>query len=462
MSKQLSSAILAGLIYNDDFRRKTIPQLKKEYFDGNYEHVFELFEQYYSKYSKVPTKEALQVEVENSERLSEDQFQGVNKITETLFSEKAEKATSSVSTDWLIEKTHEHCLNKSAYLGVMKVMSILDGSDKVHSRTAIPDILKESLNINFDPDIGHDYFKDAAERYEYYHRKEYKIPMPLEMFNKITKGGIPPKSLLLFVAPTGVGKTVMKTFCSSQFLMQGQDVLYITLEMAEERIAERIDAALFDCNLDHLNMLMKDKYEEKIEKLRGKTLGNLIIKEYPPGAISANNIRALLDELDATKGFRPKVLCVDYLNLLKSSRLKVGQDNSYAQIKAVTEELRAIAVEYELLLVTSTQTNRGGLGASSYDLSEISESVGTAFTADAIFALISTEEMEQLGQLRIRQLKNRFGPLNPKSFLIGMDRAKMSFYDLDNPDLETEAAPPDNPLASKPKNKKPDLNQFTI
>lgn len=461
MSNKMSAVMLSALIYNEEFHRKVYPHLKADFFDGLYQEAFQLYQEHYDNYAQVPSKEALEVELSNREGLSESDYHHLEEIVGRIYSEDTETQIKKMSQDWLLEKTHEHCLNKSAYMGVMEVMSILDGSNKVMSKTAIPDILRESLNISFDSDFGHDYLEDALERFDYYHKKEYKLEFPLKMLNLITKGGIPPKSLVLFIAPTGLGKTLMKTFCATHFLMQGHDVLYITLEMAEERIAERMDASLMDITLDDLKMVLKDKYQEKIDKLKSKTTGKLIIKEFPPGSISAANIRAMLDELAATKNFKPKVVMVDYLNLMKSSRLKGSDNSEYKYIKYITEELRAVAVDYNLLMITSTQTNRGGLGSVTYDLTEISESVGVAFTADAIFAMMSNDELEELGQMRIAQFKNRFGPLSPKSFIVGVDRPKMKFFDVD---LSFDA-PPEKPTPSLPGPKersKPSVDGFKI
>lgn len=463
MSNKMSAVMFSALIYNNEFLRKVYPHMKKEYFDGVYQHAFQMFSEFYDKFKSVPPYDAMEVELGDRPGLSESDYQHLGEIFERIYSEATEEQIRKMSLEWLIDKTQEHCLNKSAYMGVMEAMSILDGSNSAMTKSAIPDILRESLNINFDTTFGHSYLDDAAERYEYYHRKEYKLKFPLKMLNLVTKGGIPPKSLLLFIAPTGLGKTLMKTFCATHFLMEGHDVLYVTLEMAEERIAERMDATLLDVTLDDLKMVLRDKYIEKIDKLKAKTTGKLLIKEFPPGSISAANIRSMLDELAATKNFKPKVLFVDYLNLMKSSRLKAGDGNEYKYIKYITEELRAIAVDYNLLLVTSTQTNRGGLGSKMYDLTEISESVGMAFTADAIFAMMSNDELEELGQMRIAQFKNRFGPLTPKSFIVGVDRPKMKFYDVD---LDFEPPPernPNNPALPGPKERaKPSIDGFKI
>lgn len=463
MSNKMSAAIMAGLIYNGEFARRVLPHLKPEYFDGTYQKLFEVYSGHIVKYTTIPSREALDIDLGNAKGITETDYQNITHVIDQLYSDNAASQAEKMSTDWLVEKTKEHCLSKSSYLGVMQVMSILDGTDKVHEKSAIPDILREALNINFDQTVGHDYLTDAESRYEYYHRKEYKIRFPLEMMNKVTKGGVPPKSLMLFVAPTGVGKTVMKTFLAADYLMQNKDVLYITLEMAEERIAERIDANLLDVSLDNLKMVVRDSYINKIEALKKKTTGKLIIKEYAPGTISSAHIRALLDDLKSTQNFKPQVILVDYLNLLTSARMKGGADNGYQYIKSITEELRAIAVDYETLMVTSTQTNRAGLGASSYDMSEISESVGTAFTADIIFAMISTEEFEQLGQLRIKQFKNRFGPLQPSSFMIGMQRDKMKFFDLDlGASMPEPAQSHTMPTTSQQPKQKPSVDTFII
>lgn len=458
MSDHIPLAILSALSHRKDFAQRVVTHLKSEYFQNEHRVYFDLFSEYYAKYGEMPNKDAAEIELSKRSGMSEYLFSDAQDLIEQIFSEKVESEIDKISEKWLIDTTESYCLDKSVYNGIMTSLAIIDGTDKTYEKTAIPDILKNSLAITFDQTFGHDYLLDADARYDFYHKKENKIRLPLKIFNDITNGGIPEKSLLLFVAPTGVGKTLMKTYTAAEMLLAGYDVLYVTLEMAEERIAERVDATLMDIPLTDMKMLLRDKFKSKIDAIREKTTGRLIIKEYPPGVITTANIRNLLDDLDMKQDFRPKILMVDYMNLIGSSRVRTDA-GSYTIMKMVSEELRAIAVENELLCITSTQTNRGGMGATSYDISEISESVGSAFTADVIWAMISTDELEELGQLRIRQLKNRFGALIPKSFVIGMDRPKMSFFDLDDASdgaaYEAKSKDTASVLPSKKPSKKP-------
>ena len=427
MIEKFEHKILSNLIYDQDYMRKVIPFISETYFDNFSERtIFNEINNHITKYETLPTKSILGIELENRNDLSEDMFKECSVILDNLLEEK-------IDQNWLIDTTEKWCKERAVYLALMESIKIADGKDKTRSRDAIPSILSEALSISFDDHVGHDYFGDADARFEFYHRKEDKIAFDLDMFNKITKGGLPRKTLNIALAGTGVGKSLFMCHQAASSLLNGQNVLYITLEMAEERIAERIDANLFNVDIKSLIDLPKPMYDTKVEKLVKKTHGRLIIKEYPTASAHAGHFKSLLNELSLKKGFSPDIIFIDYLNICSSSRYKGSIVNSYTFVKAIAEELRGLAVEYDVPIVSATQTTRSGFGSSDVDLTDTSESFGLPATADFMFALISTDELEELNQIMVKQLKNRYNdPTMNKRFVIGIDRAKMKLYNLED------------------------------
>jgi len=423
--ERIETTILRNLIYNEEYSRKVIPFIKPEYFEQRSEKViFEEITQFIVKYGSAITIEALNIETENRSDLTEDEIKNIRDINSSL-------TDSVVENQWLVDSTEKWCRDRAIYLALMESIHIADGEDEKKNRDAIPSILSDALAVSFDNHIGHDYLNDYEERYESYHRKEDKIPFDLEYFDKITKGGLPNKTLNIALAGTGVGKSLFMCHMASSVLLQGKNVLYITLEMAEEKIAERIDANLLNVNIQNITDLPRPMFESKVTNLAQKTQGTLIIKEYPTASAHSGHFKALLQELALKKSFRPDIIFIDYLNICASSRYKAGSNvNSYSFIKAIAEELRGLAVEANLPIVSATQTTRSGFGSSDVDLTDTSESFGLPATADLMFALISTEELEGLNQIMVKQLKNRYNdPTIFKRFVVGIDRAKMRLYD---------------------------------
>ncbi len=425
--KNIEQTILANLISNEQYARKVIPFLKPEYFqDNNEKIVFEEISKFAVKYSKLPTSISLQVELNSRKDLKEQTYKDITSLVETL-------QVDPVDDEWLTQTTERFCKDKAVYNAVVDGISIIEGRDKNRKPDALPSLLTDALAVSFDNRVGHDYFKDAEARFEYYHKKEKRIPFDLEFFNKITKGGLPQKTLNIALAGTGVGKSLFMCHMAANCLNQGRNVLYITLEMAEERIAERIDANLMNISMDNLHDLPKKMYEDKMEKVYNKTKGKLIIKEYPTASAHTNHFRALIQELAIKKSFKPDIIFVDYLNICASSRFRGGTNiNSYTMIKSIAEELRGLAVENNLPILSATQTTRSGYGSTDIGLEDTSESFGLPATADFMFALISTEEMEELNQITVKQLKNRYNdPSTNKRFVLGIDRSKMRLYDVE-------------------------------
>jgi replicative DNA helicase len=423
--ERIETTILRNLVYNEDYSRKVIPFIQPDYFESKSEKViFEEIVQFIVKYGSAITIEALNIEVENRTDLTEDQVKEVREINKSLNDFPVEK-------QWLLDTTEKWCRDRAIYLALMESIHIADGNDGKKNRDAIPSILSDALAVSFDNNIGHDYLQNYEERYEFYHRKEDKIEFDLEYFNKITKGGIPNKTLNIALAGTGVGKSLFMCHVASSVLLQGRNVLYITLEMAEERIAERIDANLLNVPIQQLVDLPRSAFENKVNNIAKKTQGTLIIKEYPTASAHSGHFKALLNELALKKSFRPDIIFIDYLNICASSRFKGGSNvNSYTLIKSIAEELRGLAVEFNVPIVSATQTTRSGFGSSDPELTDTSESFGLPATADLMFALISTEELEQLGQIMVKQLKNRYSSTDIyKRFVLGIDRAKMRLYD---------------------------------
>ena len=417
--------VLRNLLHNEEYLRKVIPFIKSEYFqDYNQKIVFEEIMSFVSEYNEVPSKEVLSIEIEKRKDINDTSYQEISKLISYLDDEPAER-------EWLENTTEKWCRERAIYMALMESISIADGQDDKKQPDAIPSILSDALSVSFDNHVGHDYLQDYAERFDLYNKKEEKIEFDLEFFNKITKGGLPNKTLNIALAGTGVGKSLFMCHVASSVLLQGKNVLYITLEMAEERIAERIDANLLNINIQEIADLPKPMFETKVNNIAQKTQGTLIIKEYPTASAHAGHFRSLLNELALKKSFRPDIIFIDYLNICASSRYRAGSNvNSYTTVKAIAEELRGLAVEANVPIISATQTTRSGYGSSDVELTDTSESFGLPATADLMFALISTEELEGLGQIMVKQLKNRYNDLNMfKRFCIGVDRAKMRLYD---------------------------------
>ena len=425
--KNITLTILENLVANEEYARKVLPFLKEEYFqDRNQRIVFKEISSFALKYSKLPTKTSLEVELDNRKDLTEQQYKDITNIVSNF-------TDDAVDIEWLTDTTETFCKDRAIYNAVVDGISIIEGRDSTRKPDALPSLLTDALSVSFDNRVGHDYIEDASDRFEYLHRKEERIPFDLEYFNKITKGGLPQKTLNIALAGTGVGKSLFMCHMAANCINQGRNVLYITLEMAEERIAERIDANLMNVSMDALQDLPKPMYDDKIEKIMNKVKGKLIIKEYPTASAHTNHFRSLLQELSIKKSFTPEIIFVDYLNICASSRFKGGSNiNSYTLIKSIAEELRGLAVENNVPIVSATQTTRGGYVSTDIGLEDTSESFGLPATADFMFALISTEEMEELQQITVKQLKNRYNdPTVNKRFVLGIDRSRMKLYDVE-------------------------------
>jgi archaellum biogenesis ATPase FlaH len=422
----IEKVIFANLLYNEDYARKAIPFLKDEYFsDFSDKQIFKIVDDYVKKYNAFPTKESLLIDLGNKEGLSDETFRNVKGIIDGLSTEKETKL------EWLLDQTEKFCQEKAVYNGIMASIQILDDKSGKASKGSIPQILSDALAVSFDTHIGHDFIEDASSRFEFYHKKEARIAFDLDYLNKITQGGLPRKTLNIALAGTGVGKSLFMCHCAAANMMAGLNVLYITMEMSEERIAERIDANLLDIPLDDLKVLPKEVYDKKISKLSGK--GKLIVKEYPTACAGSANFRHLLNELKIKKNFVPDIIYIDYLNICMSSRIKHAANvNSYTLVKAIAEELRGLAVEYDVPVVSATQTTRSGYSNSDVGLEDTSESFGLPATADFMFALITSEQLHSLNQIMIKQLKNRYNDpgVNTK-FVVGVDRTKMRLYNVE-------------------------------
>ena len=430
----IEQTILKNLVSNEDYTRKVLPFLKEDYFTDRHEKiVFDEINKFVDKYNKLPTIETLQIELQNRKSLNEEDFR---KTTETLDNINTDSSsdTNNDNYDWLCDTTEKFCKDKAIYNAIVEGIGIIDGKDN-DKRTpdSIPSILTDALAVSFDNAIGHDYIGDAESRFEFYNRIEKRIPFDLEFFNKITKGGLPPKTLNVALAGTGVGKSLFMCHMSANCLLQHKNVLYITLEMAEERIAERIDANMMSVSMEDLHDLPELMYKDRIKRISEKTNGQLVIKEYPTASAHVGHFRALTKELALKKSFKPDIIFIDYLNICTTSRFKNASNiNSYSYVKAIAEELRGFAVEMNIPIVTATQTTRGGFSNTDIDLTDTSESFGLPATADLMFALISTEELEGLNQILVKQLKNRYNdPTTNKRFVVGIDRAKMKLYDVE-------------------------------
>lgn len=429
MEQKIQTTILRNLINNDEFTRKVIPFIRKEYFESDHRLIFDQVISFVDKYNKLPTPEALEIELSSldvNDALLVDASTVLNGIRATKDNE--------VNTDWLVDETERWCQDRAIHLAIMESINIIEGKHKLLKKDALPKLLSDALGVTFDSSVGHDYINDAEKRFDFYHTIEDRIPFDLEYFNSITKGGLPRKTLNIALAGTGVGKSLFMCHVAANALTQGKNVLYITLEMAEERIAERIDANLMNLPIDQLETLPKEMFDNKISKIAQKNIGKLIIKEYPTGAAHTGHFRALLNELKLKKNFMPDMIFIDYLNICSSSRMKGlgGSINTYSLIKSIAEEIRGLAVEFNVPIISATQTTRSGFGNSDVGLEDTSESFGLPATADFMFALVSTEELEKLGQIMVKQLKNRYNdPTANKRFVIGVDRSRMKLYDVE-------------------------------
>ena len=429
MSSNLTPLILRNLIQNESFCRKALPHIKSEYFEGSSRTVYELILRFITKYNKLPNSSAIQIEYEQSD-FSKANVEEVVDAIQSLSEQE-----DDVNEDWLLDSTEKWCKDRAVYLAIMESIQIIDGKTKDKAEGAIPDILSKALAVTFDTNVGHDYIENATERYEAYHRVEEKQSFDLEMFNTITKGGLPRKTLNIILAGTGVGKSLMMCHFAGAALQQGKNVLYITMEMAEEKIAERIDANLFDISLDDLENVTKPIFDSKIDSIRQKTQGKLVIKEYPTGSAHVAHFRALLNELKMKKNFAPDIIFIDYLNICASSRVRGlgGSINTYSFVKAIAEEIRGLAVEFNVPIWSATQVTREGFKNTDVDLTDTSESFGLPATADFMIAAISNDDLANKNQLMIKQLKNRYNdPERNKKFCIGVDRSYMRLFDLEN------------------------------
>jgi len=424
----MQTTILRNLITNDQYCRKVIPFLKREYFEGSHGIVFDGIVRFVGKYNKLPTPETLKIELDQ-QKINDHAY-----ASTVLTIEEIAKPTETPDLSWLYDKTEKWCQDRAIHLAIMRSIHIIDGKDENLSKDSLPSLLQEALAVCFDNNVGHDYFNDVDNRYEFYHHVEERIPFDLEYFNIITKGGLPAKTLNIVLAGTGVGKSMFMCHYAASCISQGRNILYITLEMAEERIAERIDANLMNIPIDQINTLSKDMFRTKVNAVENRSHGQLIIKEYPTGSAHVGHFRALLKELKIKKNFVPDAICIDYLNICASSRIRSlgGSINTYSYIKAIAEEMRGLAVEFNVPIISATQTTRSGYSNSDVGLEDTSESFGLPATADLMFALISNEELNGLGQVLVKQLKNRYSDPNKNTrFVIGVDRSKMKFYDVE-------------------------------
>ena len=424
----IEETIISSLVTNEAFLRKSIPFIRDEYFQGQIERfVFKEIDTYVSEYSNIPSKEALIIGINKRTNINDDLHSKIVNYISGI--EKLD-----LNLDWLVNETEQFCKDRSVYNAVLKSISIIDGKEKDLAPDALPGILSEALSVSFDSNVGHDYYDSADDRYEFYHREEERIPFDVDLLNKITKGGLPNKSLMCWLAGTGVGKSLVMCHQAAAAMEVGKNVLYITLEMAEERIAERIDANLMDVDISGIQNLSRSDFNGKIDKVRKKCQGELVIKEYPTSSAHTGHFEHLLDELNIKKSFRPDIIFIDYINLCTSKRFKnASNQNSYTIVKAIAEELRGLSVVHNVPIVTATQVNRSGAGDADIDLTNTAESFGLPATVDLMLALISTEDLEDMNQIMIKQLKNRYNDVSYyKRFTVGIDRAKMRLYDLES------------------------------
>jgi len=464
---KLEQTILRNLITNEDYLRKSLPFLKDEYFtDRSEKAIFNEIVSFTNTYNSTPSVEALTLAIKEKRNFTNDEVEKCETYLQEI--EQSTKTEQKTDNNWLIDKTEKFCQEKAIYNAVLNSISILDGKDKTNDKGAIPKILSDALAVSFDNSVGHDYLEDSDGRFEFYHRTEERIPFDLDYFNKITKGGLPTKTLNIALAGTGVGKSLFMCHVAAGAMSQGKNVLYITMEMAEEKIAERIDANLLNVSIDDLMQLPKDLYDRKVKRVKEMTTGKLIIKEYPTASASAVHFRTLLNELNLKRNFVPDIIFIDYLNICCSSRIKAGANvNSYTYVKSIAEELRGLAVEFGVPIVSATQTTRSGFTSSDPGLEDTSESFGLPATADLMFALISSEELEALNQIMVKQLKNRYSdPTAYKRFVLGIDRSKMKLYDVEQDAQSGLADAGHNPTQRPPQQngnfKKKDFGGFKV
>jgi replicative DNA helicase len=431
MNINLEQTVLRNLLTNEEYMRKVLPFIAPDYFEGVYRGLFKEIAKFVADYNKLPTLEAFKIEIDQNNRLGEDDYRIALELLPNIFTPEPE------NLEWLIERTEKWCQDRAVFNAVMESISIIDGKHATLQKNAIPDVLSKALGVTFDTNIGHDYLENVDGRYDFYHEQEERIPFDLEHFNMITKGGLPNKTLNIALAGTGVGKSLFMCHAAASGLSQGRNVLYITMEMAEERIAERIDANLLNVPIDQLENLSKDMFTDKVSQIAAKTQGKLIIKEYPTGQANTSHFRALLNELKLKKNFVPEIIFIDYLNICASSRMKGmgGAINSYSYIKSIAEEIRGLAVEFNVPIVSATQTTRSGYSNDDVGLEDTSESFGLPATADLMFALISNDELNNLGKILVKQLKNRYNdPTKYNRFTVKVDRSKMRLSDDDDGD----------------------------
>ena len=431
MNINLEQTVLRNLLTNEEYMRKVLPFVSPDYFEGVYKGLFKEIAKFVSDYNKLPTLEAFKIEIDQNNRLSEDDYRIAVELLPNIFTPEPE------NLEWLIERTEKWCQDRAVFNAVMESISIIDGKHATLQKNAIPDVLSKALGVTFDTNIGHDYLENVEERFDFYHQQEERVPFDLDLFNKITKGGLPNKTLNIALAGTGVGKSLFMCHMGASALSQGRNVLYITMEMAEERIAERIDANLLNVPIDQLENLSKDMFTDKVSTLSTKTNGKLIIKEYPTGQANTSHFRALLNELKLKKNFVPELIFIDYLNICASSRMKGmgGAINSYSYIKSIAEEIRGLAVEFNVPIVSATQTTRSGYSNDDVGLEDTSESFGLPATADLMFALVSNDELNAMGKIMVKQLKNRYNdPTKYQRFTLKVDRSKMRLTDDDDAD----------------------------
>lgn len=453
--QKIEEIALSKLIRDDNYCRSVLPFLKDEYFDNQpHQVLFHEINDYVTEYNQIPETTALKIEIEKRRDLSAEIIKDIEDFLDTKIDD------TTYNEEWLYATTEKWCKERAIYLALMESIKIADGQDKSRTKDAIPHIMAEALGTCFDDTVGHDYLLDSDDRYDFYHKQEDKLPFDLEYLNKITKGGLPSKTLNIALAGTGVGKSLFMCHMASASLLQGKNVLYITLEMAEEKIAERIDANVLDVNIKQLSdpLFTKQQFRSKVDKVAAQTQGRLVIKEYPTASAHVNHFKSLLNELSMKRGFAPDIIFVDYLNICASARYKNAVVNSYTYVKSIAEELRGLAVEMDVPIVSATQTTRSGYGSSDVDLQDTSESFGLPATADLMIALISTEELEATGQIMVKQLKNRYNDVNMnKRFIIGIDRAKMRLYDCDQSEqdniLDSGQGIEDKILEHKPQSK---------
>ena len=461
---QLEQTILRNLLTNDAYTRKVAAFLSPDYFGGVYKGLFQEFTKFIAKYNKLPTMEAFKIEIDEGDRMSDEHYRHAMEILPNIFTPEKE------NLDWLIDRTEKWCQDRAVYNAIMESIQVIDGKHQTLTKTALPDILSKALSVTFDTNIGHDYIENVDERFDYYTTTEERIPFDLDLFNQITKGGLPNKTLNIALAGTGVGKSLFMCHCAGAALTMGKNVLYITMEMAEERIAERIDANLLNIPIDQLENMSRDMFTNKVSQISAKTNGKLIIKEYPTGSANASHFRALLNELKLKKNFVPDMIYIDYLNICSSARMRAmgGSINSYTYIKSIAEELRGLAVEFNVPIISATQTTRSGYSNDDVGLEDTSESFGLPATADLMFALISNEELANNGQILVKQLKNRYNdPVAYGRFVVGVDRSKMRLFDVDqstNPMNQEEDTGPafDNSNAGERLNQENRFGDFKI